>query len=205
VTLHPVHKKRPSNHLYFSGLGAIWRAGVFALLYFLIARASLAFIVQPQGIAAVWPPSGLLLAALLLSNRRSWPLLLLLVAGGITLANLFSGNSWVVSLGFALANIIESLLAAEFSARVIGLPITMTRLRDVVGLAGLAVIGCNALTALLGAAVASLAFGAPFWDVWRVWWIADGLGMLVIGAVILTWAADHAAPRRPPVARMAVY
>src|SRR5438105_15469436 len=50
-----------------------------ALAYFLSARIALNLIVQPEGIAAIWPPSGLLLAVMVLRSRRSWPLTLLAV------------------------------------------------------------------------------------------------------------------------------
>src|SRR5439155_18531558 len=48
------------------------RAGVVALGYFLSAKVGLAFVVQPEGLAAVWPPSGFLLAVLVLSPQRAW-------------------------------------------------------------------------------------------------------------------------------------
>ena len=46
-------------------------AGGIALAYFLSARVGLAFVVQPEGLAAVWPPSGILLAALVLSRQEA--------------------------------------------------------------------------------------------------------------------------------------
>ena len=33
----------------------------------------------------------------------------------------------------------------------------------------------------------SLGLDTPFWAVWRVWWIADGLGMLVLAPTIVMW------------------
>jgi PAS domain S-box-containing protein len=101
--------------------------------------------------------------------------------------NLNAGQSLAVSLGFSLANCAESVIAAWLLVHYLGTPLTMTRLRDIIGLGGLAVIASNACTALLGAIVVSLSLGSPFWTVWRIWWIADGLGMLVITPTIVTW------------------
>jgi integral membrane sensor domain MASE1 len=158
------------------------------LLYFLTARASLALIAQPTAIAAIWPPSGLLLGLLLLAAVDSWALLVGAVAVAITLANLLAGNGPLVSAGFAVANCAESLLAASLVRAVHPAPLTMTRLRHVSVLFVVAVVGSNAVTALLGAAVAALALGAPFWGAWLGWWVADGLGMLLVGAAILALA-----------------
>ncbi|NTU84994.1 MAG: hypothetical protein HGA45_37455, partial [Chloroflexales bacterium] len=62
-------------------------AAVVALLYFLCASAS-RLVIQSQGIALIWPANGLLLAALLLSDRRTWPGTLAAVLGAGLLANL---------------------------------------------------------------------------------------------------------------------
>ena len=159
-----------------------------ALAYFLSARIALRLIVQPEGIAAIWLPSGLLLAVLVLRSRRSWPLTLLTVSAAITAANLITGHTIAVSLGFALASGAESVVAAWLLGRYLGIPIRCTSFREVLGLLGLAALASNALTALLGAAVSTLGLGASFWEAWRLWWVADGVGMLLVTPVILTWA-----------------
>jgi len=163
------------------------RAGVVALGYFLSAKVGLAFVVQPEGLAAVWPPSGFLLAVLVLSPQRAWAVILGGVLCSNTVANLTAGLSLTISLGFSLANCAESMTAAWLLVRFLGTPLTMTTLRDVMGLTGLAVIASNAGTACLGAAVVSLGLGTPFWAVWRVWWIAVSLGMLVLAPTIVMW------------------
>src|SRR5437016_2884435 len=91
-----------------------------ALAYFLSARIALSLIVQPEGIAAIWPPNGLLLAVMVLRSRRSWPLTLLAVGTAITTANLITGHTTAVSLGFALANCTESVVAAWLLIRYLG-------------------------------------------------------------------------------------
>ncbi len=168
-----------------------------ALLYFVTARASLALTVYPAGIAAVWPPSGLLLAILLLARPARWPPIVAAVGVAILAANLSAGVPPAPSLGFALANCTESVVAALALRRWRPGPMTMGSLGDVVALTLVAVIGANALTALLGAGVAAVGLGAPFWTTWLVWWIADGLGMLLVGSLILAWAADDHAEFGP--------
>src|SRR5262245_64846477 len=45
--------------------------------YYVGARIGFALTFQPHPVSTLWPPNSILLAALLLSRPRSWPLLLL--------------------------------------------------------------------------------------------------------------------------------
>jgi signal transduction histidine kinase len=178
-----------------------WLAAMVGVAYFLTSRLGLAFVVQPEGIAGIWPASGLMLAVLVSTPRHSWAASIAGMMVANVSANLISGSSVIVSLGFAAANALEPLAAALLLKRFWGIPLTFTRLRDVVGLV-LVAAGCsNLLTSFVGAAVSSLSFGAPFFDVWRVWWIADGLGMLVTAPALLTWrhARDYLLPSLTPL------
>jgi PAS domain S-box-containing protein len=41
---------------------------------------------------------------------------------------------------------------------------------------------------MLGAAVSQTFFGSPFWGTWKSWWIADGVGMLLVTPTVVMWA-----------------
>ena len=58
----------------------VFRAILAGLAYFASAQLGAA-IALPHNIAAIWPPSGVMLAILVLSDRRDWPAI---VAGGFT-------------------------------------------------------------------------------------------------------------------------
>ncbi|MEW5873153.1 MAG: MASE1 domain-containing protein [Chloroflexota bacterium] len=162
------------------------RLTLLALVYFLAARLGLAFIVQPEGFAIIWPAGGVALAALLLSPPRQWPAMLAVVFVANMLANLTSGNNLAVSLGFALANSLEPALCAGLMARWPGGRISFSRLVDVLGLVAAAAL-VNGATALVGALVPTLGFGASYWRTWAYWWISDGLGILIVTPLIVTW------------------
>src|SRR6185295_6932533 len=49
------------------------RVGVLAALYFVAAKLSLLLAIPPGYATAVWPPSGLAVAAMLLAGNRLWP------------------------------------------------------------------------------------------------------------------------------------
>ncbi len=162
-------------------------AGLIALLYWLSQQLSLWLVAQPQDHAAIWLSSGFLLAGLLLNPRQGWRLIIAVVFLVITATNLAIGYSLAVSLGFALVDCSEAVLAAWLLNRFVGAPLTFSNLREVLGLAVLAAVLSNFLTALLGAAVVSLGLGSSFWPTWWVWWIASGVGMLIVTPWVIVW------------------
>src|ERR1035441_2190005 len=74
------------------GQNALWIA-FLALAYFVAHEAALLFPDAQKVVAAVWPAGGIGLAALLLSPRRRWPLVLALLFLAGILADLLSGRS----------------------------------------------------------------------------------------------------------------
>jgi integral membrane sensor domain MASE1 len=172
------------------------RAGLIAFLYFVVVGLSLKFILQPEGIVVIWPASGLLLAALLLTPRRAWPMTLAGVFLAEVMATLAAGLTPMVGLGFALANCAEGALAAWLLIRFVGQPITFTHPKQVLGLLGLAAGLGNGLTALLGAAAVSAGVGAPFGEAWLMVWISHGVGTLVVAPAVLVWASDPSILKR---------
>jgi len=159
-----------------------------AIAYGGASHLGLLFVAQPEGIASIWLASGVALSALLLSPQKKWGILLAAIFAVNTAGNLGGGNSLGVSLGFALANTLEPFLGAWALIYFCGSKITFGRVREIFALFGI-VIFSNAITALLGAAIPALAFGAPFWNTWQLWWIADGLGMVLVTPFIITWFA----------------
>jgi PAS domain S-box-containing protein len=155
--------------------------------YYVCADLGYAYTIRPAGIAVVWPPSGFMLAMLVLLGKRDWPFALAGAFLGNLTADLLNGASVAVAVEGSAVNCIEVLLAAWTIVRFAGPVVTLETLRQVsVWIAG-AAIGSNALTALLGAGVLVHATGMAFWKAWFVWWVGDGMGMLIVGPAILTW------------------
>ena len=134
---------------------------------------------------AIWPAAGVGLAALLLSPRRLWlPILVALFVAGYS-ADLLAGRSPVSSVGFVIANLLESLSCAWCMTRWCGERIRFVRIKEISALV-FAAMGLNALTACLGAGAATLTHAAPFFTFWLSWWISDGLGILLVTPAIVT-------------------
>jgi len=175
-------------------------AGV-AIAYWAAVRLGLIFVAHPENVASIWPASGLALAVLLLNPKDQWFKLLAVIFVTNALGNLSGDNSLLVSLGFALANTLESLIGAWALIQFCKSKITFGRTVEVTALFGVATL-CNGITALLGAAVPALAFGAPFFDTWWVWWAADGLGIILVTPFIVVWVTSQNLFRSIPPRRL---
>jgi len=162
-------------------------------LYLLAAKLGLAFSVQAQQVSAIWPPTGLALAATVKLGRRALPGVWL----GAFLANVTTAEPAAVAAGIAVGNTLEALAGASL-LRWAGFDGRLARMRDVLALLGAAVASPLASAAI---GIASLGLGSVqpsrlLPDLWWVWWLGDALGALVIAPVLLAWTSGEALPRR---------
>lgn len=166
---------------------AAWAPVIAALGYFLTQEASFNFPDASKVVMAVWPAAGVGLASFLLVPKRRWPLLAIAIFLAGNLANLLQGRPVSISLAFMAVNLLESSVSALVVLAMCGGVPRFGRSIEVTALAA-AAIGVNALTALPAALVAHFVSGSPFGAEWLSWWISDGLGILIIAPLILTWS-----------------
>ncbi len=189
------HAEPLSPSRFSRGRNAAWIACV-ALVYFVAARLSLLLAFQPEGIAAVWPPAGIFLSALLLTRRH----LRIYLVGVLCLtdfaAEWLAGTPFFVSIAYSLALTGDAVLSAWLLLRFVGAPLTFARVRDVLGFLVLSVILSNGLFSLVAAAASRLLAGtSSFWDSWQWSAASDGVGNLLATPLIMSWASW--AKRRP--------
>jgi PAS domain S-box-containing protein len=137
--------------------------------------------------AAVWPPTGIALAALVLYGYCLWP--------GIALAaflvNLSVGVPVLVAAGMALGNTLEAVLGAMLLTRVVGFRPALDRLRDVLGLVVLAAGLSTLVSATIGVTsgwLGGVIPAATYGEAWRTWWLGDALGDLVVAPLLFVWS-----------------
>jgi PAS domain S-box-containing protein len=165
------------------------RLATMGVAYFAALRLGLFFVAEPEGIASIWPASGLALAFLLLGPRSEWAEVLGVIFFTNIAGNLSSGNSLPVSIGYAMANTLEPMLGAWVLTRVCGKNISFHRTREINWLFGVALF-VNGITAMAGAGVSAIAFSSKFLDSWLVWWASNGLGIILVAPVIVSWSIE---------------
>lgn len=160
-------------------------AGAFTLVYFLAAQLGLALLVQPSEVAAFWPASGVAAGILIVSGRRAWPSLVIALVVGTVAANVISDRNLLTSILKGICNAGEAVLVAWLLKRWFGRAFVfsdLTRIAGFLAAAGLAA----AASAIGGAATMTLLHtAAPFWDAWRVWFLSDGVGIVVVAPLII--------------------
>ena len=171
----------------------VLRLGWIAVAYFFAHQIAYLFRVADAPAIAIWPVGGVGLAILLLNPRRLWPSIGAVFFLTSAAVNLIVGRQFAANVGFVTANVLECVVSAWLISRWCGERVRFNCVRDVLALL-VAVVGVNFGTALIGAATASAfpaaasAAGATtFWQVWRIWWVSDGLGLLLIAPLIVGW------------------
>jgi signal transduction histidine kinase len=166
------------------------KVAALAVVYRLAASLGLMMAYVQTNTSAVWPPTGIALAALLLFGYKFWPG----VSLGVLLGALPGGADPRVALGMAIGNTLEALAGAWLLNRIVGLQAPMGRLRDVVGIAVVALFS-TAVSATIGTGTLALVGFIPLSGLgalWLTWWIGDLLGALVVAPALLVWLSPGA-------------
>jgi integral membrane sensor domain MASE1 len=166
-----------------------------AAVYYGAAKLGLTLAFMNSSISAVWPPTGIALAALFFRGSRLWPGVLL----GAFLANSWTGVPVYGIAGIAVGNTCEAVVGTYLLRRADFRP-SFERVRDVVVLALLAGVLSTMVSATIGVAslfVADRVSDADLWSSWRTWWLGDMGGDLVVAPAIMV-AITHWPYRRAP-------
>lgn len=173
---------------------------LLALVYYISARLGLRLAFPGTNASAVWPPSGIALAALVMSKRTHWPA----IAVGAFAANLSS--FWGSGSSLFLAIVLAALVSMGNTAEAIfGASAVARWCRDdpffdapiVCRFAATAAL-CSALAATVGT-LSLLPQGQVSpqnaASVWWTWWLGDVAGILLVAPLILAWSRG----KWPPV------
>jgi PAS domain S-box-containing protein len=168
---------------------------VLTALYFFAGKLGLALASIHASASAVWPPTGMALAAGLLFGLRVWPAILL----GAFLVNVTTAGSVATSVGIAIGNTLEAVVGTWLVTRFAGGVSAFERPQGVLRFTSLALLATTlsatvgVLTLLAGGyAVAS---HAP--AIWFTWWLGDAVGALVFAPLIVLWVRPGTRDRVP--------
>ncbi|MBI4126891.1 MAG: MASE1 domain-containing protein, partial [Deltaproteobacteria bacterium] len=160
---------------------------LLAVVYFIAAKLGLRLAFVHASATAVWPPTGITLAALLIMGYRVWPGIFL----GAYFANLMTAGTVATSLGIATGNTLEGIVGAYLVHRFAGGRTPFDRAQDVFRFAFFAAVVSTMVSATIG--VTSLSLGGfaewvQFGSIWFTWWLGDMGGNLVVAPVLLLWS-----------------
>jgi signal transduction histidine kinase len=159
--------------------------GVLAGLYYGAGRIGLELAYLDGAVAALWPPAGLGLAALVILGVRYWPGI---VAGDLLLGD-FSTPLGTV-LGQTVGNTLALVVAAYLLLFLTGGRVGLTRVRDVSAFLVSAIVAAG-VSACVGPPSLWLGDVIPSSElarVFRTWFLSDLSGVLVVAPAILAWA-----------------
>ena len=171
---------------------------LLTLLYFVTAKLGLLLGIMPGNITAVWIPSGLVLAAVMIRGPRIWPGIFLGAFAGNAPAYLSyeSVGSVLRCLAAGTANGIGDTLGAVAAAYLITRTTEgrnpLDRAEDVMRLVVFGAILGSAVSALFGVTALGLAGFVP-WPKYvfslATWATGDAIGVLIITPPLLAWSA----------------
>ncbi|MBV9204997.1 MAG: SpoIIE family protein phosphatase [Actinobacteria bacterium] len=168
-----------------------------------VAGAELSWHSFGSGLAFGFPPAGVTVAAMLLTDRGRWPIVIAAIVVCEVGVDLQHHVTVPLALGSALANVVEPVVGASSVRRFCRSrqPDLATGPGLIQFVAGAVVLGPLA-GGLVGATVNWLHAGGSWLEMVLQWWAGDGIAVLVIGAPILLWAQRRAlvASRWPELA-----
>jgi integral membrane sensor domain MASE1 len=173
--------QKPRN----TGLGRrlAWLALVAAAC---LASSGLRLVVPivQQRVTMLWPPAGVVLAAVLLAGDWIWPA----VALGSLLVSFSTGTPLAAAAIIAAGNTL-SALAGGWMLRRVDFHNGLERVRDVLSLLVLGAVASPLISSVVGPAALHLTWRVPAERVVRSalsWWLGDAMGILLLTPVLLT-------------------
>ncbi|MGC1618001.1 MAG: MASE1 domain-containing protein [Candidatus Acidiferrum sp.] len=159
---------------------------ILAVVYFVAGKLGLELSYVHPSATAVWPCTGIAIAALLVYGFEIWPGILI----GAFLVNLTTAGNVGTSIAIAAGNTLEGLAGWYLINRFASGKDAFARARDIFKFALLAGIAATTISATIGAVTLAAGGFAPwsaFGPIWSTWWLGDGIGAVIVTPLILLW------------------
>jgi diguanylate cyclase (GGDEF)-like protein len=157
-----------------------------AVVYFVAGKLGLQLAYVHASATAVWPCTGIAIAALLVFGYWVWPGILI----GAFVVNLTTAGSVETSVGIAIGNTLEGLAGCYLVSRFAGGKEAFARAQDIFKFALLAGMVATSVSATIGVvtlAAAGFADWAAFGSMWCTWWLGDAVGAVTVTPLLLLW------------------
>jgi integral membrane sensor domain MASE1 len=164
---------------------------VLAAVYFVAAKLGLRLAFVNASATAVWPPTGIALAVLLLIGPRVWPGVFV----GAFAANVTTAGNLATSGAIAAGNTLEGLIGTYLVNRFAHGVSAFSSAAGIFRFVFLAAALCTTISATIGVttlSLAGLAQWAEYGVIWLTWWLGDASGAMIFTPLIVLLAT---APR----------
>jgi PAS domain S-box-containing protein len=164
-----------------------------AFAYLLTAKLGFLLALDQTNATALWPPSGIALAACLIFGFQICPGIFL----GAFLANIFvltsshfaAAPALLISSSTATGNMLEALVGAYLVRQFIDGKLPFDRTLDTLSFILLGALVSPMIGATIG--TASFCIHSSDWSrsaqMWLTWWLGDAVGVIVFAPLLLTW------------------
>ena len=156
---------------------------VFAI-YFAAGKLGLAVPFTSSNVSPIWPAAGIAVAAVLIWGIRVAPA----IAFAAFLVNFLTPIPTSASVAIGLGNA-SSAVVAGYLLRRSDFQSSLPRLRDVLKMVTVAAVLTTTLAAFVGVTALTLAHTkawSGYASAWRIWWLGDAMGVLVVAPLLLT-------------------
>ena len=136
---------------------------------------------------AFFPPAGVTVAAMLLTPRSRWPVIVAAIVAVELAVDLFYDVNVGAAAGFALANSVEPVIGASLVLAWCKRTPDLRARGDLAKFVAAACVAGPLVGGLIGGVVSAASNGTSWPIAVLHWWAGDGIGALVFGAPILLW------------------
>lgn len=159
------------------------RLALTLTLYLCAGKLGLLVPFTNGNVSPVFPAAGVALAAVLLFGSRVWPAITL----GAFLVNFWSPVPMWSAVGISLGNTAGALVGDYLFRRLTRLPLSFSSVRDVASLITAAAAGPIAAASAGSTALflARVQAWSSFGSAWRIWWLGDAMGILIVTPLFL--------------------
>ena len=158
------------------------------IVYFLVCKLGLRLAIVHPSATAVWPGTGIALAAILLLGYEVWPGIFL----GAFAVNLTTAGSIASSFGIASGNTLEAVLGAYLIIKFANGRNVFDRAEDIFKFFLLACVAATTISASVGTASLALtgfSHGVHWESLWLTWWLGNMAGAILVTPCFLLWSA----------------
>jgi diguanylate cyclase (GGDEF)-like protein len=142
---------------------------------------------QSEGVATIWLSNGLLFGLLITQPKRRWLAYFLAGLAADTCADLLYGDPFQTAIGVSVANSVEVVTSCLLLTLWFDSPLDLSKRKSLVGFLLVSVLGATAIASALGAWWTVLMVGgAPWWQMFRTWYLGDMLGMALLAPMVIT-------------------